>query len=141
MLGYDSVRFLRFGNFCRWVELQWIWLARVRRPVQREFRVLWNIKAKHGYEKCVTISTRSLYSRDDVTGSYCISDSCGLKTLCFGPEVLGGLLAGVTVSGVLMGMFSLMPVVLGIMHKNPLKGLILMVKFSIKIRTALEAAD
>lgn len=40
----------------------------------------------------------------------------------FGPEVLGGFLAGATVSGVLMGIFKTMPAVPGIMQKSFEKG-------------------
>ena len=56
------------------------------------------------YEKCVEISTRASIREMILPGSIPLVVPV-LTGFCFGPEVLGGLLAGVTVSGVLMGIF------------------------------------
>lgn len=61
-------------------------------------------KAKPEYEKCVEISTRASIREMIAPGALAII-SPALIGFLFGPEALGGLLAGITVSGVLMGMF------------------------------------
>ncbi len=75
--------------------------------VRRQFREIPGImeyKAKPEYEKCVEISTRASIREMIAPGAIALLTPI-LIGFAFGPEVLGGLLAGVTVSGVLMGMF------------------------------------
>ncbi|WP_185147046.1 sodium-translocating pyrophosphatase [Pseudochryseolinea flava] len=75
--------------------------------VRRQFREIPGImeyKAKPEYEKCVAISTSASIREMIAPGAIAIVAPV-LVGFIFGPEVLGGLLAGVTVSGVLMGMF------------------------------------
>ncbi len=75
--------------------------------VRRQFREIPGImehKAKPEYEKCVAISTQASIREMVAPGLIAILTPV-LIGFSFGPEVLGGLLAGVTVSGVLMGMF------------------------------------
>lgn len=75
--------------------------------VRRQFREIPGImeyKAKPEYEKCVAISTEASIREMILPGSIALITPVVIGFL-FGPEVLGGLLAGVTVSGVLMGMF------------------------------------
>jgi K(+)-stimulated pyrophosphate-energized sodium pump len=75
--------------------------------VRRQFREIPGImeyKAKPEYEKCVAISTEASIREMMLPGAIAIVTPIIFGFL-FGPEVLGGLLAGVTVSGVLMGMF------------------------------------
>ena len=75
--------------------------------VRRQFREIPGImeyKAKPEYEKCVEISTKASIREMVLPGSLALVVPV-LVGFAFGPEVLGGLLAGVTVSGVLMGMF------------------------------------
>ena len=75
--------------------------------VRRQFREIKGLmegKATPAYEKCITISTRA--SLREMVGPGLIALLPPLLTgFLFGPEVLGGLLAGLTVSGVLMGIF------------------------------------
>jgi len=59
---------------------------------------------KAEYSKCVSISTQSALREMIVPGLLAILTPVGVGFL-FGPEILGGLLAGVTVSGVLMAIF------------------------------------
>ncbi len=75
--------------------------------VRRQFREIKGIMegtAKPEYDKCVAISTQASIREMVKPGLLAILSPIIVGFL-FGPEVLGGLLAGVTVSGVLMGMF------------------------------------
>ncbi len=75
--------------------------------VRRQFREIPGImeyKAKPEYEKCVAISTRASIREMLLPGAIALITPV-IVGFVFGPEVLGGLLAGVTVSGVLMGIF------------------------------------
>ena len=75
--------------------------------VRRQFREIPGImeyKAKPEYEKCVAISTKASIREMVAPGLIALITPI-LVGFIFGPEVLGGLLAGVTVSGVLMGIF------------------------------------
>ncbi len=75
--------------------------------VRRQFREIPGImeyKAKPEYEKCVAISTKASIREMMLPGAIAIITPVVVGFI-FGPEVLGGLLAGVTVSGVLMGIF------------------------------------
>lgn len=75
--------------------------------VRRQFREIPGImeyKAKPEYEKCVAISTQASIREMLLPGAIAIITPI-VVGFAFGPEVLGGLLAGVTVSGVLMGIF------------------------------------
>jgi K(+)-stimulated pyrophosphate-energized sodium pump len=75
--------------------------------VRRQFREIPGImeyKAKPEYEKCVAISTKASIREMIAPGAIALIVPV-IVGFTFGPEVLGGLLAGVTVSGVLMGMF------------------------------------
>lgn len=75
--------------------------------VRRQFREIPGImeyKAKPEYEKCVAISTKASIREMMLPGAIALVVPI-IVGFAFGPEVLGGLLAGVTVSGVLMGMF------------------------------------
>jgi len=75
--------------------------------VRRQFREIPGImeyKAKPEYEKCVEISTKASLREMLLPGAITLITPI-VFGFAFGPEVLGGLLAGVTVSGVLMGMF------------------------------------
>jgi K(+)-stimulated pyrophosphate-energized sodium pump len=75
--------------------------------VRRQFREIPGImeyKATPEYEKCVAISTQASIKEMVAPGLIALITPLVVGIL-FGPEVLGGLLAGVTVSGVLMGTF------------------------------------
>jgi K(+)-stimulated pyrophosphate-energized sodium pump len=75
--------------------------------VRRQFREIPGImeyKAKPEYEKCVAISTKASIREMIAPGAIALITPI-LVGFAFGPEVLGGFLAGVTVSGVLMGLF------------------------------------
>jgi len=75
--------------------------------VRRQFREIPGImeyKAKPEYEKCVAISTKASIREMIMPGAIALITPL-IVGFAFGPEVLGGLLAGVTVSGVLMGIF------------------------------------
>ncbi len=75
--------------------------------VRRQFKEIPGImeyKAKPEYDKCVAISTKASLREMMLPGAIALITPV-LVGFTFGPEVLGGLLAGVTVSGVLMGMF------------------------------------
>jgi K(+)-stimulated pyrophosphate-energized sodium pump len=83
--------------------------------VRRQFREIPGIMEGTGrpeYEKCVAISTQAAIREMILPGAIAlltpiiIGFGCrGLFSNASSPEVLGGLLAGVTVSGVLMAMF------------------------------------
>ncbi|MEO8885027.1 MAG: sodium-translocating pyrophosphatase [Mucilaginibacter sp.] len=75
--------------------------------VRRQFREIPGImeyKARPEYEKCVEISTKASIREMVAPGLIALITPIVIG-FAFGPEVLGGLLAGVTVSGVLMGIF------------------------------------
>ncbi len=75
--------------------------------VRRQFREIPGIlehKAEPEYEKCVAISTTASIKQMILPGSIALLAPV-VVGFSFGPEVLGGLMAGVTVSGVLMGIF------------------------------------
>ena len=75
--------------------------------VRRQFREIPGImeyKAKPEYEKCVAISTKASIREMMMPGAIALITPI-IIGFTFGPEVLGGLLAGVTVTGVLMGIF------------------------------------
>lgn len=75
--------------------------------VRRQFREIPGIMdytAKPEYDKCVAISTKASLREMMLPGAIALITPV-IVGFAFGPEVLGGLLAGVTVSGVLMGMF------------------------------------
>jgi K(+)-stimulated pyrophosphate-energized sodium pump len=75
--------------------------------VRRQFREIPGImeyKAEPEYEKCVAISTKASIREMILPGAITLISPI-IVGFIFGPEVLGGMLAGVTVSGVLMGMF------------------------------------
>ena len=75
--------------------------------VRRQFREIPGIMdytAKPEYDKCVAISTKASLREMMMPGAIALITPV-LVGFTFGPEVLGGLLAGVTVSGVLMGIF------------------------------------
>jgi K(+)-stimulated pyrophosphate-energized sodium pump len=75
--------------------------------VRRQFREIPGImeyKAEPEYEKCVEISTKASIREMVMPGAIALLSPVIVGFL-FGPEVLGGMLAGITVSGVLMGIF------------------------------------
>lgn len=75
--------------------------------VRRQFREIPGImeyKAKPEYEKCVEISTQASLREMVAPGAIALLTPI-IVGFAFGPEVLGGTLAGITVSGVLMGIF------------------------------------
>lgn len=75
--------------------------------VRRQFKEIPGImeyKAKPEYDKCVEISTKASIREMMLPGAIALVVPV-IVGFAFGPEVLGGLLAGVTVSGVLMGIF------------------------------------
>lgn len=75
--------------------------------VRRQFREIPGImeyKGKPEYDKCVAISTQASLKEMMLPGAIALVTPI-IVGFAFGPEVLGGLFAGVTVSGVLMGMF------------------------------------
>ena len=77
------------------------------KEVRRQFKEIPGImeyKAKPEYDKCVDISTKASIREMMLPGAIALITPVFVG-FAFGPEVLGGLLAGVTVSGVLMGMF------------------------------------
>src|SRR6201986_2206428 len=80
---------------------------RMVEKVRRKFREIPGIMEYTGkpeYEKCVAISTKASI-REMVAPGLIALITPVIIGFAFGPEVLGGLLAGVTVSGVLMGIF------------------------------------
>ncbi len=77
------------------------------REVRRQFREIPGIMEGTGkpeYEKCVEISTQASIREMVAPGALALIAPI-LVGFTMGPEALGGLLAGITVSGVLMGMF------------------------------------
>jgi K(+)-stimulated pyrophosphate-energized sodium pump len=75
--------------------------------VRRQFREIPGIMegtAKPEYDKCVAISTEASIREMVAPGLIALLVPVAVG-FTFGPEVLGGTLAGVTVSGVLMGIF------------------------------------
>ena len=75
--------------------------------VRRQFRTIPGIMEGTGkpeYDKCVAISTQASLKKMMLPGAIAIISPL-LIGFILGPEVLGGFLAGATVSGVLMGMF------------------------------------
>ncbi len=75
--------------------------------VRRQFRTIPGIMEGTGkpeYDKCVAISTEASIKKMLLPGAIAITSPL-IIGFVFGPEVLGGFLAGATVSGVLMGMF------------------------------------
>ena len=75
--------------------------------VRRQFREIPGIMEGTGkpeYDKCVAISTNASLKKMVLPGAITIISPL-LVGFAMGPEVLGGFLAGATVSGVLMGMF------------------------------------
>ena len=75
--------------------------------VRRQFREIPGImeyKSKPEYEKCVAISTKASIREMMLPGAIALITPV-VVGFTMGPEVLGGLLAGVTVAGVLMGIF------------------------------------
>ncbi len=77
------------------------------KEVRRQFREIPGImeyKAEPEYEKCVEISTKASIREMMLPGAIALISPV-LVGFLFGPEVLGGMLAGITVSGVLMGIF------------------------------------
>ncbi|MCD0456191.1 sodium-translocating pyrophosphatase [Chryseobacterium sp. LC2016-27] len=75
--------------------------------VRRQFREIPGIlegKAEPEYQKCVAISTDASIRKMMLPGAIAIISPL-LIGFIFGPEVLGGFLAGATVCGVLMGIF------------------------------------
>ena len=75
--------------------------------VRRQFREIPGImeyETTPEYEKCVAISTKASIREMLLPGAIALITPV-LVGFTFGTEVLGGLLAGVTVSGVLMGIF------------------------------------
>jgi K(+)-stimulated pyrophosphate-energized sodium pump len=77
------------------------------KEVRRQFKEIPGIMegtAKPEYEKCVAISTQASIREMIAPGALALL-SPAIVGFAFGPEALGGFLAGITVSGVLMGMF------------------------------------
>lgn len=75
--------------------------------VRRQFREIPGImerQAKPEYDRCVAISTQASIKEMVLPGAIALITPV-IVGFAFGPEVLGGLLAGITVSGVLLGMF------------------------------------
>ncbi|MCB0738253.1 MAG: sodium-translocating pyrophosphatase, partial [Bacteroidetes bacterium] len=77
------------------------------KEVRRQFKEIPGImegKAKPEYEKCVDISTAASIKEMILPGAVTLIAPI-IVGFTFGAEALGGLLAGITVSGVLMGIF------------------------------------
>ena len=77
------------------------------KEVRRQFKEIPGImeyKATPEYDKCVEISTQASIREMIAPGSLALIAPV-IVGFAFGPEALGGLLAGITVSGVLMGIF------------------------------------
>jgi K(+)-stimulated pyrophosphate-energized sodium pump len=75
--------------------------------VRRQFREIPGIMEGTGkpeYDKCVAISTKAAIREMILPGAMALLVPI-IVGFAFGPEVLGGVLAGVTVSGVLMAIF------------------------------------
>ena len=77
------------------------------REVRRQFKEIPGIMEGTGkpeHDKCVEISTAASIRQMVAPGALALLSPI-VVGFAFGPEALGGLLAGITVSGVLMGMF------------------------------------
>ena len=77
------------------------------KEVRRQFKEIPGImeyKAEPEYEKCVAISTEASIREMVLPGLIALISPI-IVGFTMGPEVLGGFLAGITVSGVLMGIF------------------------------------
>jgi K(+)-stimulated pyrophosphate-energized sodium pump len=77
------------------------------KEVRRQFKEIPGImeyKATPEYDKCVEISTNASIKEMMLPGAIALIAPVFVG-FTFGPEVLGGMLAGITVSGVLMGIF------------------------------------
>ncbi len=77
------------------------------KEVRRQFKEIPGIMDRTGrpeYERCVEISTKASIREMIAPGAIALLSPVVVGFL-FGPEALGGLLAGITVSGVLMGIF------------------------------------
>lgn len=77
------------------------------KEVRRQFREIPGImeyKAEPDYERCVEISTKASIREMILPGAIALLSPV-IVGFSFGPEVLGGMLAGITVSGVLLGIF------------------------------------
>ena len=75
--------------------------------VRRQFRTIPGIMEGTGkpeYDKCVPFHTQASLKKMMLPGAIALLSPL-IIGFAFGPEVLGGFLAGATVSGVLMGMF------------------------------------
>ena len=75
--------------------------------VRRQFKTIPGIMEGTGkpeYDKCVAISTEASLKKMVLPGAIAILSPL-IIGFVFGPEALGGFLAGATVSGVLMGIF------------------------------------
>ena len=75
--------------------------------VRRQFREIPGIMdgtGKPQYDRCVAISTNAAIRQMAAPGALALLSPVVVGFI-FGPEVLGGLLAGTTISGVLMAMF------------------------------------
>src|SRR6186997_101145 len=75
--------------------------------VRRQFKTIPGIMEGTGkpeYDKCVAISTDASIKKMMLPGAIALGTPLIIGFI-FGPEVLGGFLAGATVCGVLMGMF------------------------------------
>jgi K(+)-stimulated pyrophosphate-energized sodium pump len=75
--------------------------------VRRQFQEIQGImegKVKPAYDRCVQISTQAALRGMVLPGALAILTPL-IVGILYGPEVLGGLLAGITVSGVLMALF------------------------------------
>ncbi len=75
--------------------------------VRRQFREIKGLlegKAEPEYERCVEISTRAALREMVLPGALALIIPAVIG-LSFGAEVLGGYMAGVTMSGVLLGLF------------------------------------
>jgi K(+)-stimulated pyrophosphate-energized sodium pump len=75
--------------------------------VRRQFKEIPGIMEGTGkpeYDKCVAISTQASIAKMILPGAIALLSPLIIGVL-MGPEALGGMLAGATVSGVLMGMF------------------------------------
>ncbi len=75
--------------------------------VRRQFKEIPGIMEYTGkpeYDKCVAISTKASIREMMLPGAIALLTPI-IIGFSFGPEVLGGTLAGITVSGVLMGIF------------------------------------
>ena len=75
----------------------------VRRQLKAEPGIMKG-EVKPNYERCVDISTKASIREMILPGGLALI-APAVVGFAFGPEALGGLLAGITVSGVLMGMF------------------------------------